>query len=455
MTPALRGAVWTALVLCLAVAVLVRPLEGNPYFAGSGSYAALVRMRGAAGAGEVAPLHAPYTVLERSVGGLVAGPDGLLWARLVPILSGLAVLALLWGVLGALNRPMDERMLAVVLLALDPAFLFSMGAFQLRLAAAALALGAVWAARRGRTWLAAALVGLVPFWGWLEWVGAVVAVGLAAPRHAAPRLGAFVAGGALVQLALFHPQVGLPPAVGLAAASLVELGGVDGLSVFRLALFLIGLALAWQARRPALYLAVVAAVGAAVLLPAFRALLAPVVATFGAHAVVWLARRRWQVGALQAWTLLLLGCAVLFGALSGVAALARAPPGAALVDALSYLHNSLPGERVLTEPENAAFVEFFTPRTATRHETPRPADLSDAEQRALYGLRVIDERTTTQLASAQVGYVLVTPAMRQGRVWRSERDGLLFLMSNSERFVLLSGQGGVELWQYLGPRQDR
>lgn len=156
-----------------------------------------------------------------------------------------------------------------------------------------------------------------------------------------------------------------------------------------------------------------------------------------ARFVTRLLRRRWAVVQARDVTLLLLGCLLLFAALSTLAAIVLRDPGDPLAGALAVIDE--PG-RILAPPGFAAAVSSLSGHEAV-----------GCPERCVELDRIYRERSlvpaTDLLAEEGIVFIVVTEEMRRGLVWQRDEEGLLFLLAHSDRFSLVAEEDGVELWR--------
>ncbi|HLD05172.1 MAG TPA: hypothetical protein VJG90_05645 [Candidatus Nanoarchaeia archaeon] len=153
-----------------------------------------------------------------------------------------------------------------------------------------------------------------------------------------------------------------------------------------------------------------------------------------------LSERNWQLSLLKQLTLLLIGCLILFSALSYMHRLVQSPPELSLQKALEKLSYEEKGA-VLTSPEYSSFTAYFAHQSL--------ANLSQQDLSTIYHSQRLD-LTKKILDQYDVRYILITPSMRNGGVWNAPNQGLLLLLPFSESFIKRNAVDDIEIWQYRG-----
>ncbi|MEK6964471.1 MAG: hypothetical protein AABX70_08690 [Nanoarchaeota archaeon] len=172
-------------------------------------------------------------------------------------------------------------------------------------------------------------------------------------------------------------------------------------------------------------------------------LLFALVLTMGAGAYILnLIERPWCVLLLKQLTLILIACLFLFANLSYTNRLIHSAPEAAAEQVLLKLSLDKPG-LVLSPPDQLDFVSYFAQKKAiTLYD-----NLTDLNQ-VYYSQRLdITKKTLNQY---QIRYILLTPSMINGGVWKEPDQGLLLLLHFSESFIKRYAIDGIEIWEYRG-----
>ena len=54
------------------------------------------------------------------------------------------------------------------------------------------------------------------------------------------------------------------------------------------------------------------------------------------------------------------------------------------------------------------------------------------------------------LETFEIRYIFIDEEMRRGLVWRRSQEGLLFLLENSEKFINIYSEAGIDIYLYGG-----
>jgi hypothetical protein len=159
-------------------------------------------------------------------------------------------------------------------------------------------------------------------------------------------------------------------------------------------------------------------------------------------AITNLARRRWALRFLRNLSLLVIFCGLLFSAVAQAKAIATMVPSSELITELRQL--AILQGIVLSHPKNGFWISY----------AGFPIVIDQKNQDAERLQDVFSLFATTDLHHAKellqkynVSYVLVTPEMTSGAVWRNEEQGLAFLLTNNETFKRLETGSAFGLWE--------
>lgn len=153
-----------------------------------------------------------------------------------------------------------------------------------------------------------------------------------------------------------------------------------------------------------------------------------------------LLEKPWCVLLLKQLTLILIGCLFLFASLSYTSRLIHFPPEPALEQALLQLSSNQAGN-VLTPPDELDFVSYFAQKKGITLQE-NPTDLN----KLYYSQRL--DITKQTLNQYHIRYILLTPSMFNGTVWKEPDQGLLLLLHFSESFIKRYAVDGIEVWEY-------
>ncbi len=155
-------------------------------------------------------------------------------------------------------------------------------------------------------------------------------------------------------------------------------------------------------------------------------------------------KRKWHVAVLKNLVLLTIFCGLLFASMSHAITLSKAEPSSKFVKGLTVLSDKKPGV-VLTLQEYGDFVEFYSGKLpVVRGESVSSGLFSDY----LNMFYSSDFSETLKLMKKYgVRYVIITPEMKNGKVWKKDGEGLVFLVEYDKHFKKLIENEGVAVWE--------
>lgn len=219
-----------------------------------------------------------------------------------------------------------------------------------------------------------------------------------------------------------------------------ELGNPGGISLFILLLALYGVRSSLLDIEKPLVFAAATFLFLTIVLPSFAALALIPLVVLAAVGVFDLLRVDWELDLLRQFLIVLVCCLGVFLVLASAKARVGEQPTQEFTRAMIYLHDQYRPGTVLSLPEYAPMIEYFVNRKATLH-----AETTEIN-------RVLRSRDAnevyTVLDKEQAAYVLITDEMLGAFFQRSD-EGILFLLPNTQRFILIQQIGGTKVWYYI------
>jgi len=176
-------------------------------------------------------------------------------------------------------------------------------------------------------------------------------------------------------------------------------------------------------------------------------------AILAAYAIKRLTMREWTIPYLKRASLILIICGLMFQTLTFMSISARMEPSPALMNALDFLRANYRGGMVISSPENGFYIEYAGMKAFLDENYayfPGFQDRKKTAEQIFYSRNL--KNASALLNSKGISYILITPDMKRGKVWRREDEGLLFLLRNKETFQMIYGpannSGGIEIWEY-------
>jgi hypothetical protein len=224
-----------------------------------------------------------------------------------------------------------------------------------------------------------------------------------------------------------------------------DLGSPIGLSVFALILGTVGIIKTWPFRKKLknmyLLLLILVLIGFFdIHVNIYLTLLFSILAGF---AFAHLVNKKWEVEALRRLTILLLIYGLLFSMISYTKRISTSDPDDSIIEALEWLkENSDSNDVVLSHHSKGYWIEYFADRPIVFDYMKQ----NPLEQHSLLYSRDLDA-TKYLLNKSNVKYIFIDGNMKQGQVWK-EKQGLWFLLRNSETFNNIYQRKNVEIWEY-------
>ncbi|MBR9700588.1 hypothetical protein GOV11_01860 [Candidatus Woesearchaeota archaeon] len=448
-----RYGIFIILALCLIaflIPLLVRFAQGAPITPRAESYTFL-RQADLLLEGDiydalkgVRSFQTPHTVL-------LAGMEFLGAAWLLPVLIGMLFIILLDRYLKTLLRHSFVRMIAVIATILSPVTILFATSHNPWLLCLTFISGALLAFKKHRI-LGALLLWLAiitaPVLGMLcagcifvyslarrsyRQLVAVVVVGIIAMVWYWAWIGSFTWAPLLAKLTL-NPHI------------FFELGEDMGVSIFFIILAGYGL-FSSQLRKKQLAVAYLfVAVLIAMIFKIFTPILTVALSVLIGYAVADLAIRKWDLDILRQASLSLIFCIGLFLCIILIRDRIDDIPDAEFVESMRFMQLQRHDGAILSDPTYAPMIEYFSGRRATLSENSEQEDL----EQALYSRTA--EPVYDYLELTGTAYIFMTDEMVNARYSRSD-EGLLFVLPNTQRFVLIREKDKSDLWYYI-PRQQ-
>jgi len=156
--------------------------------------------------------------------------------------------------------------------------------------------------------------------------------------------------------------------------------------------------------------------------------------------------KKWELGNLkQAMNFLLIG-GLLFSGVSHINVIKSLGPSSEIIESAQWLGKNSDNSSVLTTPENSIMVEYFGGKVmfdAIPSETIKFSIIS-SDANDIYYSRDLEE-TEKLLNKYNADYILIDSKMTGGEIWKSPDEGLLFLLSNENKFASVYDQGGIRI----------
>lgn len=231
-----------------------------------------------------------------------------------------------------------------------------------------------------------------------------------------------------------------------------DLGGEMGFGIFFLLLSLLGLIVTWKKSKVyyLIYGTIIFLIGAFILLDAHvNIYLNFVLAILAGQGLFWLWKRKWKFNLIKNLSLLILVFGILFSTFSYVNQMASESPTAIARDSLLSLKNqSREDEIIFSHPEKSFWIMYWAERPVyLNYFSDDFQEKNNMSKTAFYSRDV--ETTLDWFETNNVTYIWIDREMRQGQVWETDEQGLLFLF-RGERFKnIYNSEEGIEVWKFI------
>jgi hypothetical protein len=229
-------------------------------------------------------------------------------------------------------------------------------------------------------------------------------------------------------------------------AMISDFGAVIGIGITVWLLAAIGFIISWKYkfRFVLLYVLMFVLIFLASKYLFFISYLNIIVVFFAAHCFKKMIDRKWDMNFVKNLTIIVLICSFLFSAVSFANRTADATPDAAILRSLKELSTYEEGT-VLTLPEKAWWIEYYSGQPVFGKFPDK--DNAHIANEILNSKNI--EFTSDLLDNHNIRYIWIDYEMKEGQVWTSKDQGLLWLLPNKEKFKNLYNIGHVEIWEYI------
>ena len=255
--------------------------------------------------------------------------------------------------------------------------------------------------------------------------------------------------------AAFFYNYSYMPDVNVVGNFLSDLGGLIGFGIFSIVLAVYGVSSSWRVKSSFIhffFLALLLIASLFMIGNIANMYLMFFVAVSAGLGFVRLYELKWHVTAVKNLTILILVCGLLFSAASYLTRVVEMPPDKSAIESLDWLgSNVFKTDFVLSHYDNGHLIS-----TVARNPVLTDSfSASDYDQEFLY--KVQDSmfygrklKQTKQLFDIyKVKYIYITPEMKEGLVWSRPNEGLLFLFTSKSTFRQIYDKDGYEIWEVI------
>ncbi len=230
-----------------------------------------------------------------------------------------------------------------------------------------------------------------------------------------------------------------------------DLGGKMGLGIFTILLSFLGFIASWRmkTRYSFLYVSVLI-----LLLISFFKLetilyLNLFLCFLAAYAIVVMADMKWESKLIKNLTILILVCGLIFSGLSYINESSKTQPNKDEADGLNFLRTRTNGV-VFSYYSRGALISEISEKPVVLDSfftyTPNVNERWSDSQKLFYTEDI--RQAEKILDKYNIRYVFVDKKMKEGLIWDTNDDGLLFLLRFNKRFKNVYNINEIEVWEY-------
>ncbi|MBN1503140.1 hypothetical protein JW930_06345 [Candidatus Woesearchaeota archaeon] len=234
---------------------------------------------------------------------------------------------------------------------------------------------------------------------------------------------------------------------------IADFGSELGFGIFGLCLSSIGLLYSWKNKKEyyIIYLTLLIFTPIVLVIHEFIIFLELLLAYFAGIALAKIYNRKWGVSILKTYSILLIVCGLMFSSISFIDREINFPPYKEEILSLNWLKsNSTKDDVVLSHYKYGYLIQSVSERSVVADKiyfltSKQKTRINDVN--LIFNSRHLEDAQNL-LNKYNISYIWINGAMKQGEVWRRDDEGILFLLSNSEKFKRVYEYHGVEIWSY-------
>ncbi len=231
---------------------------------------------------------------------------------------------------------------------------------------------------------------------------------------------------------------------------ITDIGADIGFSFSILILAAIGLVMLWEngLKNIMIYIMLILLIAISFFNAPLRIYINFILVIYAGFALIYLNKRKWSIAIIKKTTVLLIICSILFSTLVYATRLVKSEPDSQMVDALQFVkQQSLPTETIMSLPKYGYIIEYYANRQAF---IDTDTSYYDSWREEIYEnittSRNLD-RTQKALEEYNIRYFVVDKDFQS---YLNEKEGLLFLIENSQKFINIYNSTDVQVWMYTG-----
>jgi hypothetical protein len=231
----------------------------------------------------------------------------------------------------------------------------------------------------------------------------------------------------------------------LLSGTLTDLGGMYGFGTFTIILAIIGFSYSWSRKKELwpVYISLFFLLFSWIFTPDAGLLLMIFLSVFSGYALIRFHINRWKLTQIKKVSILLIYCGLLFSFISYTTVLTSEQPNRNTIDNLEMLKPKIKGEVILTDIELKTYIEYFTDNTVINQD--KNDRIKNDTNKILYGRNL--DKAIALLVDYNISHIIITEEMKNGKIWREDGEGLLFLLQNKDTFKKIFNTTTIEAWK--------
>lgn len=171
-------------------------------------------------------------------------------------------------------------------------------------------------------------------------------------------------------------------------------------------------------------------------------------------AITFFFNRKWDSEIIKKGTLLLVLCSLVFSLINQASILVDAEPDKEMQQALVFFNGLSKGKTFALE-QDGFLIEFYSNKNVLLDSNSRLAsdykDIKNDSSNLLTLVRLKEAESILDMYN--IRYILLTPYMKE-ELWENQRQGLWFLVRNSDTFIKKYAEEEIEIWEYAPVEED-
>ncbi len=381
--------------------------------------------------------------------------------NIIPIILGLATVVLTYLVLHKQNISEKTIIAIIILMIVSPIFLYAFTNFKIYSFIIFLNILGLYLLMHDKIMFSSVAFAIIPF---IDPFSGVVTVALLSTylfgsqkRHASAKIILIVLFVAVIMSLILNWLYGykITHIFKFTVHNiLIDIGANIGVSFSIIILTIIGLILLWEDGLHTLVTHILLLVFFVLALfnDTMRIYINFIIMVYAGFAFMYLNKRKWSIAIIKKTTILLIICSIFFSTLVYTTKIIQSEPTPGYIDALIFVkEQSLSTEAILCSPTNGYMIEYYTERMVFLDDSTKSYNLKRYDDLEIMASSRNLERTEKILKEYNIRYIIID---RSFEPYLKEKEGLLFLIETSNKFVSIYKNEHAEVWMYIGSDDD-